>query len=127
MTLSARRALGRSLAPLGMMGAIFWFSAQPGAEGLAWWEEITRKLGHIGGYALLAGLWSWALRDAVRRPVSVAAAISLTYACTDEYHQTFIEDRHGTPVDVGIDAVGIALAALAISARWSRPRSSPVQ
>jgi VanZ family protein len=124
---ATRRTVGRSLAPLGMMGAIFWFSAQPGAEGLAWWEEVARKLGHVCGYALLTGLWSWALRDAVRRPVLAAAAISLAYAATDEYHQTFIEDRHGTPVDVGIDAVGVAMAALTISARRARPRSSPAR
>jgi VanZ family protein len=110
-----------------MMGAIFWFSAQPGAEELAWWEEIARKLGHVVGYAGLTGLWSWALAGAVRRPVAIAAAISLAYACTDEYHQTFVDDRHGTPVDVGIDAVGITLAALGISARSSRPRSSLAQ
>jgi VanZ family protein len=42
----------------------------------------------------------------------VAAAISLAYACTDEYHQSFVETRHGTPVDVVIDSIGIALAAL---------------
>jgi VanZ family protein len=122
-----RRTIGRSLAPLGMMGAIFWFSAQPGVEGLAWWEEVARKVGHVCGYALLTGLWSWALRDAVSRPVGIAAAISLAYAASDEYHQTFVEDRHGTPVDVGIDAVGVALAALALSVRWSRPRSSPAR
>jgi VanZ family protein len=128
MSARARSALGRSIAPLGLMGAIFWFSAQPGVEGLDWWEEVSRKVGHVCGYALLTGLWSWALRDSVRRPVTVAAAISLAYAATDEYHQTFIDGRHGTPVDVGIDAIGISLAALAISARLlPGTKSSPAR
>jgi VanZ family protein len=109
------------------MAAIFYLSAQPGDAELAWWEEIARKLGHVVGYASLTGLWSWALAGAVRRPVAIAAAISLAYACTDEYHQTFVDDRHGIAVDVGIDAVGIALAALAINAGMLRPRSSPAR
>jgi VanZ family protein len=39
------------------------------------------------------------------------------YAGTDEFHQTFIDGRHGTPVDVAIDAIGMAIAALVIYAR----------
>jgi VanZ family protein len=29
---------------------------------------------------------------------------------SDEFHQTFVEGRHGSPVDVLIDAAGVALA-----------------
>ena len=49
--------------------------------------------------------------DPRRRRSLAAAAISLAYAVTDEIHQTFIEGRHGTPVDVVIDSVGIAAAS----------------
>ena len=38
-------------------------------------------------------------------------AISLVYAVTDEFHQTFVDGRNGTPVDVLIDSIGIAIAA----------------
>ena len=55
---------------------------------------------------LLTGLWWWALVGGVRRPLLAAAAISLAYAATDEYHQTFVDGRHGSPLDVGIDAIG---------------------
>jgi len=108
-----------------MMAAIFYFSAQPfdGPE-LAWWEVAMRKLGHLGGYALLAALWAWALAGTVRRPLVWAALVSLAYAATDEYHQTFVEGRHGAATDVGIDALGIALAILAIWVWRARPRSS---
>lgn len=111
------------LAPLAMMAAIFYFSAQPfdGPE-LAWWEVALRKLGHVAGYAVLTGLWWWALVGAVHRPLALAAAISLAYAATDEYHQTFTENRHGAPADVAIDAVGVAIACLLIHLRWPRPR-----
>ena len=45
-----------------------------------------------------------------------------TYAATDEWHQTFVEGRHGTPVDWLIDAAGVAIAA-AVWTRYSQPRS----
>jgi VanZ family protein len=31
------------------------------------------------------------------------------YAASDEIHQTFVSGRHGTPIDVAIDAVGVAI------------------
>jgi VanZ family protein len=113
--MSARnRALRRSLAPLAMMGLIFYVSSLPADPDVAWWEPIARTVGHIVGYAGLTLLWSWALAGTVTRPELIAAAISLTYACTDEYHQTFVENRDGTVTDVGFDAIGIALAALLV-------------
>ena len=35
---------------------------------------------------------------------------------TDELHQSTVDGRHGTPVDVAIDAVGVALGALRVVA-----------
>lgn len=115
----------RVLAPLAMMAAIFYFSAQPfeGPE-LAWWEVAIRKLGHVAGYAVLTGLWWWALVGTVRRPLAIAAAIAIAYAATDEYHQTFTDNRTGTPLDVAIDTVGVALACLLIASRYPRPLGS---
>jgi VanZ family protein len=84
---------------------------------------VARKLGHIGGYATLTALWTWALAGSVRRPLPIAMAISLAYAISDEYHQTHVDTRHGSPVDVGVDAIGIALAALVITR--ARPQLSP--
>ena len=51
----------------------------------------------------------------VRATASYAWAFGLAvaYACTDELHQTFVRGRHGTPVDVAIDAAG-ALIGLAV-------------
>ncbi len=115
------RALLRVLAPLVLMGVIFWFSAQPAAGHHAWWVIVFRKLGHITGYALLTALWAWALQGVVRRPVLLAVCIALAYACTDEFHQTFVRGRTGTPRDVGIDAIGMAIVALLIAMRRSAP------
>jgi VanZ family protein len=117
----SNRILLRTLAPVALMGVIFFLSAQPSSGDHPWWDAILRKLGHVGGYTLLAGLWIWALRGIVRRPVLVGVCISFAYACTDEFHQTFVRGRTGTPVDVGIDALGIALAAYLTELRRKPP------
>jgi len=112
------------------MAVIFWFSAQTADTQLDWWEVVLRKVGHATAYALLTTAWCWALAGRVRRPLLWAIAISFLYACSDEYHQTFVETRHGSPRDVLIDSVGIAVAALTINLRWPgslRPRSSPAR
>ncbi len=115
------RALLRAIAPVVLMGVIFYLSAQPAGGHHAWWMIVLRKLGHITGYALLTALWAWALSAVTRRPLVWAVVISLAYACTDEFHQTFVRGREGTPRDVLIDAVGMALAVLLI--RLRRPGS----
>ena len=116
-----RAALFRLLLPLALMAVIFYFSAQPAGGHHAWWVVVVRKLGHITGYALLTGAWWWALRRLVERPTLWAVVISLAYACTDEFHQTFVRGREGTPRDVVIDAIGMAIAALLIGMRRSAP------
>ena len=119
------RALVRAIAPLALMGVIFYFSAQPAAGHHPWWELIARKLGHVTGYALLTAAWAWALQGAVKRPVLVAVCIALAYACTDEFHQTFVHGRNGTPVDVGVDAIGMAIAAFVISRKAQVAKTKP--
>jgi VanZ family protein len=111
--------------PLVLMAAIFAASAQPDlSSGLGVWDTVLRKLVHVAEYGLLAFLWWRPLRRLVpgRAAVALAVAVTLTYAASDEYHQSFVEGRHGTPVDVAIDAVGMALAAaLIMRARGTRP------
>jgi VanZ family protein len=109
LALTARR----SPAPLALMALIFWLSAQPNLDsGLGLWDDILRKLAHMLAFGGLALLWYWALRPALSRPLLVAAALALLYAITDEYHQSFVEGRTGSPLDVGVDLVGILLAGL---------------
>jgi VanZ family protein len=117
------RALMRALAPLVLMALIFYFSAQPAGGDHAWWVIVVRKLGHVTGYALLTALWAWALQGVVRRPVLTAVCIALAYACTDEFHQTFVHGRSGSPIDVGVDAIGMTIAALLMLARRPSPTS----
>jgi VanZ family protein len=108
------------LSPLLLMGVIFVLSAQPGLDsGLGWIDHAGRKLVHFGEYALLCYLWWRALRTVVphRRAALIAFLIASLYAASDELHQSYVNDRHGTPVDWAIDTAGAAAAALAVTAR----------
>ncbi len=91
------------------MALIFWLSAQSDLDsGLGALDLIGRKILHAGTYAMLTWLWFRALRGTVPRPMLSAAVISVLYAISDEYHQHFVEGRHGSPIDVAIDSIGIA-------------------
>jgi VanZ family protein len=107
--------------PIVLMAVIFALSAQPDLNsGLGTADLIGRKIIHASEYALLTFLWWRALRTVVAdgtRAVVFAAGIALAYSATDEFHQTFVRDRHGTPVDVLIDSAGIVLAATLIRRR----------
>jgi len=108
----------RFVPPLLLMGAIFFFSAQPDlSTGLGTWDLILRKAAHMAEYGLLWFLWYRALE--LRSPLP-AVAITLAYATTDERHQARVEGRHGTPVNVLIDAAGVAIA-IAIHSRRRAP------
>jgi len=113
--------------PLLAMAVIFFLSAQPSDPvDRAWWDVLLRKAGHVTEYAVLTGLWWRALRGAgVRFPLAGAIAISVGYAATDEFHQTFVDGRHGTPVDVLIDSIGMAIAATAVTTRRLRAAADP--
>jgi VanZ family protein len=96
---------------------IFAFSSIPSlGTGLGTWDTILRKGAHITEYAVLAALL-------VRATGSYAWAFGLAvaYAATDEVHQTFVHGRHGSPVDVAVDAIGMLVGLEAW--RWTRARS----
>jgi VanZ family protein len=91
---------------------IFAVSSIPSlGTGLGTWDTVLRKGAHLTEYLVLGALLLRALeRDAAAFLAGVA------YAATDELHQHFVAGRHASPVDVGIDAVGVALGLLA----WRR-------
>lgn len=102
--------LSRFAPPLLLMGAIFFLSAQPDLNsGLGSWDTILRKLAHMAEFGLLWFLWWRALGYGSRL---WPALIAIAYAVTDELHQTTVEGRVGSPVDVLIDSAGVALAVL---------------
>jgi VanZ family protein len=94
------------------------------------WAEIhhlIRKTGHMVGYGLVSACffhgWRMSLRGAGdkvrsvwRRAGMLAVASTLLVASADEFHQSFLPSRTGTPVDVGIDLCGAITAQLLILA-----------
>lgn len=119
-------AISRFGPPLALMAVIFALSAQPDlGTGLGTADLVLRKLGHMVEYGLLWLLWWRALGY---RPAGTAAAlaaiITLAYAASDEWHQTFVEGRSGSPVDWAIDAAGVGIAWLLARRRARRPRTA---
>jgi VanZ family protein len=93
---------------------IFGLSSIPSlSSGLGVWDTILRKGAHMTEYAILAALLARALGRALP-----AFALAVAYSASDEFHQTFVRGRHGSPIDVGIDTIGI-LVGLGL---WSRRR-----
>jgi VanZ family protein len=119
-----RMAPGRVAAfapPLALMGLIYFLSAQPDLNsGLGLVDTIGRKILHMTEYGLLWWLWCRAFGFGLRAAIA-AAAITLAYAATDEFHQTFVHGRNGSPIDWGIDAAGVAVA-WALTVVWARSR-----
>jgi hypothetical protein len=107
--------------PLALMGVIFGLSATPDLNsGLGTVDLVGRKIIHMSEFGLL--WWLWWRGFGFRRPWT-AAMVTVAYAATDEWHQTFVQGRHGTPVDIGIDAAGVALAWGLVHARAARAAS----
>jgi VanZ family protein len=87
---------------------IFTLSSVPSlSTGLGTWDTLLRKGAHVTEYAILGALLYRALK---RETPALAAGIA--YAATDELHQHFVRGRHASPVDVGIDALGVTLGML---------------
>ena len=75
--------------------------------GLGTWDLVLRKLAHAAEFAVLGGLLLRALRDE-----RAALLAGIAYAISDELHQHFVPGRVGSPLDVAIDSVGVAVGVL---------------
>jgi len=115
------------LPPLLLMGVIFFVSDQPSLNsGLGVIDLVGRKLIHFAEYALLTFLW-WrplARLTSPGRAIVFAVLLASAYAATDEYHQTFVEGRHGSPVDWAIDSAGAVASALSLRSARVRGRAA---
>jgi VanZ family protein len=92
---------------------IFTLSSIPGlGTDLGVWDYVLRKLAHATEYAILGAL----LFRALRRP-RLSVLLGIAYAISDEIHQHFVPDRHGAPLDVAIDAIGVTIGVW-LAGRW---------
>ncbi len=78
-------------------------------------EFILRKAAHIVVFFIITLAIFLLLREYTRKPyLAVIGALLLgsVVAFLDEYHQSMVDGRHGTFVDVFINMVGIFLAGI---------------
>ncbi len=84
---------------------------------------LIRKCAHLSEYAILALLTARAVQFGHERlkwqAVAAGFAFSVAYACTDEWHQSFVGGRTSSIHDVFIDAFGAAFA-LTLMLLWFR-------
>jgi len=104
------------LPPILWMTLIFLMSSQ---QRIGVSEEfivnfMVFKFLHIVEYAFLYFLFLRAFRKYLskksKRAFLYAAIATLIFAISDEFHQTFTPTRQGSPIDIGIDAIGIGLS-----------------
>jgi VanZ family protein len=106
----------RWAAVVAWMGLIFYLSAQPRLPLVLppGFPQIQDVIGHFTVYAVLVVLLWWALRGTgVRRPQLWALAVTVLYSFTDEFHQSFVPNRHPDVFDLATDLAG-AVTALVI-------------
>ena len=102
---------------------IFWVSARPSSQlpNFGWLDYLVKKGGHAIGYALLALLY-WRAFEFREDKRTVAWILTLLYAISDEFHQSFIPGRHPSITDVLIfDNLG-SLISLWLITRYRKQK-----
>jgi VanZ family protein len=118
------------------MALIFFFSAQPknppppDYSGDVYmsgyspvfnggWEVLIKKGSHVMGYGLFALVVVRALSAHPlphREQLLLAIVLVMTYAITDELHQSLVPGRNATVLDIGLDFAGACFACLLLAA-----------
>lgn len=115
---------------LANMGLIFYFSSQNGEQSTmtsAWFLQflpfsmfVVRKLAHFTIYALLGFNTFYMYKGYGLKKYGLFAFITcVLYACSDEWHQSFVSGRSPQIRDVCIDSLG-ALSLITLNYYWMR-------
>jgi VanZ family protein len=100
-----------------IMGVIIFFSSQPSNElpDFGTLDYFVKKGGHVLGYALLAASFYYAME---RPSNKMAWFLTILFALSDEYHQSFVAGRTSSFFDVIVfDNFG-ALVGLWFWEKW---------
>lgn len=86
---------------------------------IIWWDYVLKKSAHMFEYAiffflLVRALTKKKLKRANPQIFLLAAAITLLYAISDEWHQSFVPGRGARVSDVGYDGAGMVISLLLI-------------
>jgi hypothetical protein len=122
------RRLARAAIAVAWAGVIFAASSRPDLrvsdDDLT--DLILRKLAHMLVFGVLAVLVARAITLAGPSRLRVLAAawlLTLAYAASDEWHQTFVQGRAGAPRDVAIDMLGATIALVLLHLHGTRHRT----
>jgi VanZ family protein len=96
-----------------------WFAPDISDATVASIQLVVRKCAHVTEYAILSALLLRALRQHLLAARSVAFVLAALYAVVDEFHQSFVPSRTGSPWDVVTDVIG-AFLGLVIYVRMTR-------
>ena len=107
-------------------GLIFFLSSIPYLSSGLKQDFLLRKAAHVTEYAVLAALLWRALKGgrpfSVGRLFALSLFISVLYAASDEWHQSFVPTRGPSVRDVLIDSAGALAACLILLRRSSREK-----
>ena len=105
-----------------------WLNPNISPEAIQTVQLVVRKGAHMTEYALLAVLLWRALRRTPPRAgwdgrrATIAFALAVAYAISDEIHQSFVPSRSGQVGDVLFDSAGafLGLVMIWIIGRWRK-------
>ena len=118
---------GHWLPPIAWIGLIFFLSSRPDFPNLIPYRPgLQNVLGHLAEYAILAYLLARAINHLpyVKHAHLWAVGVTMLYAASDEWHQTFVPGRHGDPLDWLVDVTATVLV-LGLRHWWMRSRKRP--
>ena len=93
-----------------------WLNPNISVDSIVAVQLFVRKAAHVTEYAILAALLLRGFSRANSRRafvwLGVAWLVALSCAGLDEFHQSFVASRTGSPVDVMIDGTGALIGIL---------------
>ena len=103
-----------------LLAVLHWLLPGVSTEHLDALHWIARKTAHVVEYAVLAVLWSHALRSRDRpRGWITPLALSILTSVMDELHQSLTSARSGSVADVVLDSAAASAALIGgPAARW---------
>lgn len=124
-----------------MMILIFWFSHQNGEESLKQSNFIfqylkdfleifnldVRKLAHFTIYLILGSSYFLGFKALDKKSALISIILTFLYACTDEFHQSFVPGRGPALKDVFIDTLGGSLGVISLFLFFNFKTISPTK
>ncbi|MEP6809309.1 MAG: VanZ family protein [Chthoniobacterales bacterium] len=103
---------------------LHWLVSDIAPATIALVQLLVRKGAHVTEYAVLGALMARAFRYGLKKTgthfVFLVWLLCAVWAALDEFHQTFVASRTGSPIDVMIDAAG---ALLGVGVYWLSSRA----